>query len=112
MIYSLGLHLILISILIIIEESGIFQTKKNFKFLFYFSYYSLTVYGTHYLLTIIFKRQLTVYNIWIFIIITIVLFNTLFRIAYKTLKQKVSLKAQINVISVKLARIIEERKKN
>jgi len=112
MIYSLGIHLILISIFISIEDRGLFQTKKNYKFLFYFSYYSFTVYGTHYLLTLIFNRQLNAYNIWIFIFITLILFNTLFRIAYKTLKEKISLKIQINVISVKLARIIEERKKN
>ena len=112
MIYSLGFHLILISVLIFIEECGIFHTKKNYRFLFYFSYYSFTVYATHYLLTPIFRRQLNAYNIWIFIIIAILLYNTLFRIIYKTLKEKASIKIQINIISVKLTRFIEERKNN
>ena len=66
MIYSLGFHLILISILIFIEESGLFHTKKSYRFLFYFSYYSFTVYATHYILTPIFRRQLDAYDIWIF----------------------------------------------
>ena len=112
MIYSLGWHLILISVLISIEERGLFQTKKNYRFLFYFSYYSFTVYISHYLLTLLFERQLTAYNIWIYIIITIILYNTLFRILYKTLKQKASIKAQINNLSVKITRKLEERKKN
>jgi uncharacterized membrane protein len=112
MIYSLGFHLIFISVLIFFEESGIFHTKKNYRFLFYFSYYSFTVYATHYVLTPIFRRQLNAYNIWIFIIITTLLYNTLFRIIYKTLKEKASIKIQINNISVKLTRFIEERKNN
>lgn len=112
MIYSLGFHLILISVLIYIEESGVFQTKKNYRFLFYFSYYSFTIYISHYLLTFLFERQLNASIIWIYIIITIILYNTLFRIIYKTLKEKASIKVQINNISVKLTRILEERKKN
>ena len=111
MIYSLGIHLILLSTLIYLEENGIFQTKKEYRFLFYFSYYSFTVYGSHYILVLLFEQRLNAFNIWIFIIITIILYNTLFRIAYKTVKHKVSMKAQINIISVKLARIIEERKR-
>jgi len=112
MIYSLGIHLILISTLIYLEEIEIFQTKKEYRFLFYFSYYSFTVYASHYLLALLFERRLNADNIWIFIIITIILYNTLFRIIYKTLKEKASIKAQINNLSVKITRIIEERKKN
>ena len=112
MIYSSGIHLILISTLLFIEEHEVLKTKREYRFLFYFSYYSFTVYASHYLLTLIFWRQLNDRNIWIFIIITLLLYNLLFRLAYKTLKQKISLKAQINVASVKLTRIIEERKKD
>jgi hypothetical protein len=112
MIYSLGIHLILISVLLYIEESGIFQTKRDYKFLFYFSYYSFTVYISHYLLTLLFVRQLSSPLIWVNIIITMILYNTLFRIIYKTLKEKASIKAQINRLAVILTRNLEERKKN
>jgi len=56
-IYVLGLDLILITILVSIEEFEIIKTKKSYKFLFYFSYYSLSLYIFHSPLALFFYHK-------------------------------------------------------
>ena len=112
-IYALGLDILIICLLLLIEEYEIFKFKKHYRFLFYFSYYSLTVYASHYLLTLIF---LNMFNadilLWLFLITTIILYGLLLNVLYKKLGAKISIKAQISRLSVVLADIIQERKKN
>ena len=45
--FSIALIILAISILLIFEVYGYFDTKKSYKFSYYFSYYSLTVYLGH-----------------------------------------------------------------
>jgi len=110
MIYSLGILLILISILLYIEEFELIKTNKSFKFLFYFSYYSLTIFLAHNLLFFLFTRQLSASNIIYYVIGTTIIVGAFLRYFYKKLGGNVSIKVQINKMSIELARIIEERR--
>jgi len=103
MIYTLGINLTLLSILIGFEEFQIFKTNKSYHFLFYFSYYSLSVYISHNLLYFLFFEQLNSINIWIFILITCVLTGILLKIIYIKFGSKASLKIQIGKIAAYLA---------
>ena len=101
LIYSLGLDLIIILILLILEEYNLFNTKRSFKFLFYFSYYSLTLFLLQNLNYLLFFELLNRYNIWYFIIATVVLYGIFLRFMYKKLEGNFSLKVQIGKIATK-----------
>ncbi len=110
-IYSLGIQLVLLSVLMLFEDFELVKTKKSHKFLFYFSYYSFTVYLSHYLLFFVFTGQLNVVTIWPYVIITVILFGLLLRAIYKKWGPKASLNYQIGRMASHLARRTEERKK-
>ena len=65
-IYSLGVNIVLISTILSIEIFEIIKTKRSFKLLFYFSYYSLTIFLAHNLLHFLFLNQLNPVDIWFF----------------------------------------------
>jgi len=110
-IYTVGILLVLLSVLISFEEFELIKTKRSYRFLFYFSYYSLTIYLANNLLYFLFYRQLSVYFIWIYIIITLLLVGLLLRAVYKKWGSKASIKVNIGNLAKKLATRIEERKK-
>jgi len=110
-IYSLGIQLTLLMTLFIFEILFGNNIKKNYKFLFYFSYYSFTVYLTHSLLHFLFLKQLDYISIWFAILITFLMFGMLLRIIYRYWKEKFSLKIQLGRLSSYFADKIEIRKK-
>lgn len=103
LIYSLGLDLIILLIFLIFEEFEIIKAKKSYKFLFYFSYYSLTLFLLQNINFFLFYGLLTRYNIWIFIITTVILYGLLLRLIYNKLERKFSLKVQVGLLAVKFA---------
>ncbi|MFX1410845.1 MAG: heparan-alpha-glucosaminide N-acetyltransferase domain-containing protein [Promethearchaeota archaeon] len=100
LIYSLGIELILISILLCIEEFEFIKTEKSYKFLYYFSYYSLSLFLLQNINFFLFYAQLNRYNIWLFIGITVVIYDLLLRFLYKKLDSKFSLKVQVGRLAV------------
>jgi len=104
MIYTLGINLIILSILITYEEYTPFKFEKRYNFLFYFSYYSLTIYLLHNLLYFIFYKQLNRFSIWIFILVTCVLTGLLLKVIYVKFGSKFSLKVQIGKMAASLAK--------
>lgn len=102
--YSLGLDLIFILILLILEEYNIFNRKKSYKSSFYFSYYSLTLFLLQNVNYLLFFELLNRYNIWYFIIATVILYGFFLRFMFKKLEGNFSLKVQISKIATKLAR--------
>ena len=112
MLYSLGIIIIVVSVLIGIEEFKVFKVKNSYRCFYYYNYYSFTIYLAHNPLYFLFYRQLNVFNIWIPVIITLICFTLLIRVVYKKLGPKASLKVGISVLSLILAIIIEEKKKN
>jgi len=111
-IYSLGVILILISILLIIEEFEVFKERKGYRFFYYYSYYSLTIYLTHNSLYFLFAGQLKSFNIWIFLTVLIVLLTLLIRFAHKKYGIKVSVKVQIGRLARGITEKLEEKHKN
>jgi uncharacterized membrane protein len=109
-VYSLGFLLTLMAILLINEEFEIIKAKKSYRFFFFYSYYSLTVFFSHYLLYFIFLGQLNAFIIWIPIIATYILLTLLIRAVYKKYGVKASLKAQIGRLSQVLARRVKVKK--
>jgi hypothetical protein len=110
MIYSLGILLILLSVLLCIEEYELIKTKRSFRFLFYYSYYSLTIFLAHNLLFFVFTRQLSASLIIYFVIGTTILVGLLLRYMYKKLGGIVSIKVQIGRMSRALAKRVEDRR--
>ena len=110
LIYALGVILTLISVFMVFEEFIIHETKKSYKFLFYFSYYSLTIYLAHNALYFLFYRQISWPLIWIYITATIIIVGIVFRFIYKRWSYKVSIKMQLGRLSSGIARKIEEMK--
>ena len=108
-IYSIGFDLILISLFLLLESIKIMRSKKSYRLLFYYSYYSLTIYLAHNLLYFLFLDQLNVYNIWFFIGTTFFIIGFILRAIYKKWGSLASIKAQVGRISLILANKIEKR---
>ncbi|MFW9880242.1 MAG: heparan-alpha-glucosaminide N-acetyltransferase domain-containing protein [Candidatus Thorarchaeota archaeon] len=111
MIYAIGINISFMSILLLFEKFVVGKTKRSYRLLFYYSYYSLTVYLGHNLLYFIFLKRLNAFNVWFFILTTFFLIGLLLRFIYKKLGAKASIKIQIGRLSLAIALRIEERKK-
>ncbi|MFX1366897.1 MAG: heparan-alpha-glucosaminide N-acetyltransferase domain-containing protein [Promethearchaeota archaeon] len=108
--YTLGLDLIIILILLILEENNFFDTKKSYKILFYFSYYSLTLFLLQNINYFLFLGILNRFNIWIFIIITMIGYGLFLRLMYKRFEGKFSLKVQIGRLTLAIMRRLNNQK--
>ncbi|MFW9936009.1 MAG: acyltransferase family protein [Candidatus Thorarchaeota archaeon] len=111
-IYGFGEVLCIFLIFMVIEEYKLLKTKKSYRYLFYFSYYSFTIYLAHNLLYFLFLKQLNVVNIWIPIISLIFFFGWLLKVIHNYLGIKVSLKAGINIASLFIAKRIQMKRRN
>ena len=110
-IFSCGVQLVIFSIGIYLEEY--IKTEKNYRFLFYFSYYSLTIYLAHYLLFFVpIRHQFNVINFWFFFIPIFVVIGLVLRMLYKKYQAKIAVKTFIGIISMILTLKIEKMKRN
>lgn len=110
-IFSCGIQLVIFSIGIYIEE--FVKTERSYRFLFYFSYYSLTIYIAHYLLFFIpLHQKLNAINFWYFFIPVFIIMGFILRGLYKKYKAKIALKTLIGVISMILTLKAEKKKRN
>jgi hypothetical protein len=110
MFYSIGAILILLSVLLYIEEFEKIKPKKSYRFFFYFSFYSFTVYIAHDSLYFIFYRQLNALIIWGAAIGTFALLTLLLRLMHKKLGKWGSLKTLLGMLSLIIVNKIEQRK--
>jgi hypothetical protein len=104
LIYTLGIDISLLMVFIIFEEFANFKKTEKKGLLFYFSYYSLTIYLSHNLLYFLFYRQLTMINIWFFIIILLVIVGYLLKTLYQKFGSTLSLKYQIGRMAISFAK--------
>ena len=102
--FSLGIETILLMIFLSFEFLFKYKPKKSYRFLFYFSYYSFTVYLVHQLLYFLFLGQLDYITIWFAIPITFILSGLLLRTVYRHIGPYASIKALISKFSTYLAR--------
>jgi len=101
--FSLSLIVFAMSIFLIFEVYGYFETKKSYKFSYYFSYYSLTVYLGHNVLFFLFFRQLNIFYFFIAFFITSILMGLALRAIHKRWRSKYSLKVQMGKVAIFLA---------
>ena len=109
--YSLGLVIIILSVLILNEELEIITTKKRYPCFSYYSYYSFTIYLAHNPLYFLFYRQLNIPLCIIAEIITVALMTWLLSIISKKIGKKASLKYGITAFSLFLVMKFEKKKK-
>jgi len=112
LIYSLGIEVILISVFITIDIYELFKPKKSYKFLYYFSYYSLTVFLLQNINYFFFYQSLNLFNIWFFILITVIIYGLFLRFSYKKWGSKLSLKVQIGRLASGATKRVLNRSKN
>ena len=105
--FSISTILIAASILLTFEVYGYFDTKKSYKFTYYFSYYSLTVYLGHNVLYFLFYRQLNIISFFIAFFIIAILMGLALRAIHKRWRSKFSLKVQMGKIAIFLACMLE-----
>jgi hypothetical protein len=109
-IHSLGLEILLITILLMLEDYKLITIKGNYKLFFYYSYYSLTVYLGHNILALLFWNQLNLYNIWPVLFLTVLGLTYFLKFSYQWKPELISLKFYIGTMSNFLAKILEEKK--
>ena len=66
LIYSVGVLITAYSLLLIIENSKVFKIQKKFRFIYYFSYYSLSIFLLHYIFDIFFAPFFEIWLVLIF----------------------------------------------
>ena len=108
-VYSLGVILISTSVLLIIEEFEVINVERSYRFFFYYSYYSFTIYFAHNMLYFILFERVNALTIWIFMPLTFLIISLLLRVIYPKLRDKVSIKAQVGKLSARLAIYVKER---
>lgn len=102
-IYAIGWDLIIMGLLTYLHEFKLSPKWKN-RFLFYFSFYSLTIYLGHNIVSLIFWDVFNMYNFWIPTSLTVILFWLILRIMYKKTGSKFSLKTVISKAAVYLSK--------
>jgi len=107
---SIRVSLILFSLFILVEEYEIIKTKKNYNFLFYFSYYSLTLYLTHNLLYFLFFERLDALASLFYITVVIILIGLFLKLIYPKTGAYISMKKMLSYISYKIVMKIGETK--
>ena len=109
--YSIGIIVVALIVLIIIEEMQYFKPKKSYRYLYFYSYYSFTIFLGHDLLLMLFYHNLDAYlTIWIAIIMGNILLGILFRTMYKKTGPKLSLKALISILSFQIVTHFNKKK--
>jgi len=111
-IYTIGMLLILFSMLIYIEIFEVIRSDKSYKFLYYFSYYSFTVFLLHNIMYFLFLKQLSATFIWYFVVGAIVLWGFMLRAIYNSKwRNSISIKIGIGKMGKNLAERIEKKRR-
>ena len=98
------------AILIVIEVLELIKTKKSYRYLYFYSYYSFTIFLGHNVLLLLFIDQLNAYlTIWIVVVAFNVLLGVLLKILHDKLGIRASVKAGISILSGVLALKIEKK---
>ena len=108
--YALGFIIASLAILIVIEVLEIIKTKKGHNLLYYYSYYSFTIFLGHNVLLVLFMQQLSAYHtIWIVVVVFNIILGWLLKTMHDKLGIRASVKAGISILSVYIAMKIEKK---
>ncbi|MBY9012551.1 MAG: DUF1624 domain-containing protein [Candidatus Lokiarchaeota archaeon] len=105
---TIGVCFVSFSLFVLIEEYEIFKPKKNYKFLFYFSYYSLTIYLVHNLLYFVFYKSLSALASSIYIGLVIVSIGLFLKFIFPKVGASLSIKKLISKLSSRIVLKIEK----
>ena len=108
--FAMGINLILLSAFLGFEDFKRRINKRRLKFLFYYSYYSLTVYLVHNILYFFFLDLLNLFYFWIFVTLTCFFFGLVLRLIHNKYGSKFSIKIQVGRLSSELAKRLEKMK--
>lgn len=108
--YSLGFIIASLTILIVIEIMEVIKTKKSYNLLYYYSYYSFTIFLGHNVLLVLFMGQLSAYHtIWIAVVAFNIILGWLLKTAHDKLGIRASVKAGISILSAFIVMKIEKK---
>jgi hypothetical protein len=108
--YALGFIVASIALLIVVEVLELIKTKKSYNLLYYYSYYSFTIFLGHNVLLVFFMGQLSAYHtIWIAVVLFNVILGWLLKTMHDKLGQRASVKAGISILSAFIAMKIEKK---
>jgi hypothetical protein len=108
--FAMGINLILMSVFLGFEDFKLRINKRRFKFLFYYSYYSLTIYLIHNISYFFFLNQLNLFQFWIFVALYCIIFGFVLLLIHHKYGPKFSIKVQISRLSSALAKRLEKIK--
>jgi len=109
-IYVLGFDIVIISLLYSMEQLLFSNYTKRNRFLYYFSYYSLTIFIFHQLLGFVFHQLLNINNtFWIVYISTVIVLGIILKISHDRWGWKASIKNIIGKASAFIAVKIDQR---
>jgi len=106
--FAMGINLILLSVFLGFEDLKLRINKRRFKFLFYYSYYSLTIYLVHNISYFFFLNQLNILHFWIFVALYCLIFGLVLRLIHNKFGPKFSIKIQVGRLSSALAKRLEK----
>ncbi|MBD3196068.1 MAG: DUF1624 domain-containing protein [Candidatus Lokiarchaeota archaeon] len=107
-IYSIGIEIIILSLFYAIEKLNIFNLGSKYNFLYYFSYYSLSLYLTNTAFSYLFSQELNYYNYMLFFLMSMSLLVVFMNIIHQRFKGKFSIKFVISLSSGILANYINQ----
>jgi len=107
-IFAIGINLILLSAFLGFEDFKLRINKRRFKFLFYYSYYSLTLYLVHNILYFFFLHLLNLFYFWIFVTLTCFFIGLVLRLIHNKYGPIFSIKIQVGRLSSALAKRLEK----
>ena len=107
-VFAMGINLILLSVFLGFEDLKLRINKRRFKFLFYYSYYSLTIYLVHNISYFFFLNQLNILHFWIFVALYCLIFGLVLRLIHNKFGPKFSIKIQVGRLSSALAKRLEK----
>lgn len=106
--YSLGFVTAALALLIVIEILELIKTKKSYNLLYFYSYYSFTLFLGHNVLLVIFIGMLDAYvTIWIVVVVFNIILGWLLKTMHDKLGNRASVKANISILSAFIAMKIE-----
>ena len=109
-IYVLGFDIIIISLLYSFEKLLFANYTKRYRFLYYFSYYSLTIFIFHALLGFAFFHLLSISDtFWVVYITTVILFGVISKFVHDRWGWKASIKNIIGKASSFIAIKIDQK---
>ncbi len=112
-IFIFGIELITITFLVWLKDYKNVEYKKSYRLLYYYSYYSFTIFLAHNLLFFLFPRIFTALSIWLVIVPLMILWTLMFRYIHDKAGSKASIKVYISKFAANISKKIEiKRAKN